>query len=140
MLPVTEPISDETPLYRRIHPVHLVPDENENCLRVSTGAFRDTAMSIAIGDTLDAIGRAPETVLEGYPDQYLVAFAAGDARAADPNLEIVRDPTPAEPAHGEVRGKKKKPVMRALARACVWVVAPENGCEPPYPALEAGVV
>jgi hypothetical protein len=133
------PIPDETALYRRINPdpaaPHLVWDDNLNCRRISTGAFRDPDLSVVLGDRLEALQRQPETVLDGYADYYLVVFRARAATDADPGLTVLRDPTPSEPAHGAVRGKKRKPVMRAIARACEWVVKPDDGCEPPYPEL-----
>lgn len=127
-----EPIPSETPLYRRINPaVHLVWDDNFKCRRISTGAFRAFDLSVALGDTLEFLGRDPASLLEDYSEQCLVSFGA--LIATEAGLDVVRDPTPDEPAHGEVRGKKRKPVMKALASACVWIVPPENGCEPPYP-------
>jgi hypothetical protein len=135
VLPVDDnsPVPDDTALYRRINPdaPHLVWDKNLNCWRISTGAFRDPDLSVGIGDRLEALHRRPETLLDGYSGQYLVFFPA--RAATDESLPVVRDPTPGEPAHGVVRGKKPKTVMKALARASVWVVKPEDGCDSPYP-------
>lgn len=130
------PVPDETALYRRINPEapQLVWDENRGCQRISTGAFGDPDLSVAIGDTLEALGRDPATVLDGYTGQYLVSFAA--VTATNNGLAVLRDPTSAEPAHGVVSGKKRMPVRRALAASCVWVVRPDNGCEPPYADVE----
>jgi hypothetical protein len=130
---VDDPIADEILLYRRINPAapHVVWDENFGCHRISTGAFRDPDMSVGIGDTLEALLRDPTTLLQGYQGQYLVSFAAGVAK--DNGLEVIRSPSGAEPAHGSVRGKKSKPVLRALAAACAWTVTPDGACEPPYP-------
>lgn len=129
------PVADGTALYRRINPdAHLVPDENEHCMRISTGAFRDPDMSVALGDTLQSLGRDPASVLANYPGQSLVSFRAVVAREHD--LPIEREPTEDEEAHGVVRGKKRQAVMKALASACEWVVRPPNACEPPYPTRE----
>jgi hypothetical protein len=127
------PVPADTALYRRINPdaPHLVWDRNLNCWRISTGAFRDPNLSVGIGDRLEELRRPPETLLDGYTGQYLVAFPA--RAATDMSLTVVRDPMPSEPAHGAVLGKKRKTVMKALATACEWVVRPEGCCEPPYP-------
>jgi hypothetical protein len=125
------PVQGDTPLYRRINPApHLVWDENLECWRISTGAFRDPEMSVGIGDVLEDLQRAPDTLLDGYTGQYLVGFPA--QTATDCQLSVVRDPTTPEPAHGLVRGKKPQSIRRALARACEWIVGPDDGCEPPH--------
>jgi hypothetical protein len=134
-LDTSRPVPPDTALYRRINPdPHLVWDENFDCWRISTGAFRDPEMSVVIGDTLEELARDPASVLSEHPDNYLVSFTAKVAE--DCSLTVVRDSTPLEPAHGVVRGKKRKPVMRALAAACAWVVRPDTACEPPYQAIE----
>jgi hypothetical protein len=130
MLPVDDAtIANETQLYRRITPAQLVPDDNVGCRRVSSGAFDNEDLSIALGDTLADDGRAPNSVLANYPGECLVAFTAGVARAVA--QIIYREPEPDEPAHGIVFGKKKKSVRRALHDAAVWVVQPDDACERP---------
>ena len=123
-------IAADTPCYRRINPTHhLVWDENRGCRRVSSGAFSDPEMSVALGDVLDALDRAPATVLDSFPDQFLVGFPTGVARHA--GQRVIRDASPEEPAHGLVLGKKGNPVRRVLAAASTWCVRPEDGCPCP---------
>jgi hypothetical protein len=130
-LPDDPSISDETPLYRRLHPqLHVQWDENRQCRRFTSGAFQNTTgtleMSVVLGDTLEVLGREPETVLADRPDWYLVSLLAGRARAHDQG--IVRDPLDSEPAHGNVVGEKPTPRKRALAREAEWVIGPEDAC------------
>jgi hypothetical protein len=129
-------IASETQLYRRITTHYLVTDENVGCRRVSSGAFDNEDLSVAIGDTLEEDGRAPESVVENYPGEHLVAFTAGVARAFA--QIIYREPEPDEPAHGIVFGKKKKSVKRALHDAAVWVLRPDDACERPNGMPAAG--
>jgi hypothetical protein len=131
MMPEDDPtIGDETALYRRINPAaHLTWDDNRGCRRVSSGAFRDPEMSVALGDTLEALGREPDTVLRNYTGQFLVAFRAAVAR--DQGQRLVRDPTIEEEAHGLVLGKKRGRVMRVLSAASRWVVRPGDACARP---------
>jgi hypothetical protein len=131
----SDPIADETALFRRINPAapHLVRDDNHDCWRISTGVFRDPDLSVDVADTLERLGREPATVLDGYPGQFLVSFAASVPRVH--GLEVARESTETNPAHGVVRGKKRKPAMKALALACAWVVRPDDACEPPYSDL-----
>jgi hypothetical protein len=122
-------IADETQLYRRITQAQLVSDDNAGCRRVSSGAFDNEDLSVALGDKLAEDSRTPESVLVNYPSECLVAFTAGVARAVA--QVIYREPEPDEPAHGIVFGKKKKSVKHALHDAAVWVVQPDDACERP---------
>jgi hypothetical protein len=124
-------ISDETDLFRRIHPqLDIQWDANESCWAVKSRAFQNTGgstcgkMSVALADTAAADGRDPDDVLRraGTPDWFLVALTAGDARAECQGVE--RAPTDQEPAHGNVVGRKTKGRKRALARAARWVIEP----------------
>jgi hypothetical protein len=122
-------IADDTQCYRRITPHQLVPDDNTGCQRVSSGAFDNEDLSVALGDKIEEDDRTPGSVLVNYPGEYLVSFTAGVARAVA--QIIYREPEPDEPAHGIVFGKKKKSVKRALHDACAWVVQPPDACERP---------
>jgi hypothetical protein len=119
-------------LYRRVHPNFILEDKTRGCLRLATGAFQDEEMSVAFGDTLAKQGNDPATIFDAYvADGYcVVCFAVAAVRAAE--LGICRDPKHDDPAHGLVLGKKTGGKQRQLARACVWTVAPRDGCEPPY--------
>jgi hypothetical protein len=123
-------ISDETALFRRIHPqFHLHWDDNRGCWRVTSGAFDHEEMSVALGDTLEELGRSPETLLDPYPDQYLVSLPARAAREQE--QAILRDPDDAEPAHGLVVGRKTLRRKKALLAAARWIRSPEGACPEP---------
>ena len=77
-------------------------------------------MSIVLGDELEAVGRAPATVLEGHEGFALAAITAGIAR--DNRQAVVRDPLPQEPAHGLVVGQKTKRARSNMAKAAKWVI------------------
>lgn len=120
-------VADVTPLYRRVHPNYVVLDENRNCKRVSSGAFKERVkeMSVHIGDVLDAAGRDPSELVEDIP-HCLISITAGFVRHH--SQVVVRSPTPEDESHGDVVGNKPKRTLRAFAEAAVWVVAPEGAC------------
>ena len=124
-------INNEVGLYRRVHPKFLVPDENRDCIRLTSGAFQGTETSVALGDDLDRLGIPPELILVGYEERgyALVVLPAGAARQAE--QAVCRDHKPDDETHGLIAGKKTGSKQRALARSSAWVVAPPNGCEPP---------
>ena len=83
-------------------------------------------MSVVLGDTLESEGRSPISALEKYPDHFLVAITAGDARAQGQDVE--RTPIEEEPAHGDVVGKKTRGRRRALCAAAEWIEGPDGLC------------
>lgn len=119
-------IADTTELFRRINPEQIVQDDNTGERRPSSAAFNDSSdespMSVALGDTLQAAGRSPESTIASYPAWGLVAITARVAR--DCEQAIVRDPVPEEPAHGLVAGKKTGGRKNTFKRAARWVVLP----------------
>lgn len=121
-------ISDETRLYRRIHPKHFVRDSNTNQVRPSSAAFSNSTdgspMSVALGDTLHELGRTPESVVEAYPNFALACLPARFPRTL--NQTICRCPVAEEPAHGGVGGNKTPSVKRKLREAAAWHVPPSS--------------
>jgi hypothetical protein len=90
-------------------------------------------MSVVLGSKLEELGREPHSALAGLQGFALASITAQLVRQL--GQTVVRDPTPEEPAHGLVVGDKSPSVSRAMARAAVWVVAPDN---PPPAAPAAG--
>lgn len=125
-------IPDALEFFRRINPeVHLVPDENEDCLRLSSGAFKQRDLSVVWSDDLETSGRPPDQAVTAT-ESHLVKLTAGDARAL--SLAAIRKPTEDEPAHGEIVGKKTKRIKNALVRASRWQeppAKPDGTCDPP---------
>lgn len=118
-------ILDEEDLWRRIHPKWAVRDENRGGLRISSAAFDDSADGSPLSVLRETVvrngGRTPNDVMspfvaEGYR---LASLRAGDARANGQG--VMSTPTPEEPAHASVFGRKPPGVKKALARAAVWV-------------------
>lgn len=75
---------------------------------------------------MESEGRPPRSALEKYPDHFLVAITARDAREQEQAVE--RTPIDEEPAHGDVIGKKTRGRRRALCAAAEWVEAPDGLC------------
>jgi hypothetical protein len=127
---VDDPTIDSgTLLYRRVPPQWVVPDGTRNCTRLASAAFQSEQMSVDAGDVLEAIGEPPESVVRNHPGFYLVAFPAGVAR--DAQQAVCRDPLPEDEAHALVVGKKTGARQKQLGRGSMWVVRPEDACEPP---------
>lgn len=106
-------IDDGDRLLRRIHPDHLVYDENQQRWRASSAAFEDVydGVSVYLGSGLAELDMGEAQVLDGFEQHSLVVFTAGAVRAMDPPLGVVRDPDPpgvpphiASPAHALVTG------------------------------------
>lgn len=120
-------IANDSHLYRRIHPDQFVPDENAGTVRPSSAAFTNSEdgspMSVALGDTLSDLGRAPATVLDHYRRHALARLTAAVARES--RQTVCRLPVDDEPAHGGVGGTKSKGVRRQLAQSSVWEVPPD---------------
>ncbi len=111
-------IPDVEDLYRRIVQEWLVPDAATGRKRLSSMAFKskDNEISVSLASLTDAdncfsLG-GPKTV-------GVAAVTAGGARQLE--QAVVRDPTPAEPAHALICGKQTKRVLRALAKKAVWM-------------------
>ncbi len=121
-------ISNEAELWRRIPPRHLVPDKNRGGMRISKAAFDNhpngTPMSVVLGDEILAAGREPSSVIDGHEGFYLASLTAGLARSLGQG--VVRNPTPDEPAHAEVFGKKTDSTRKKLAKAATWVIGPRT--------------
>lgn len=83
-------------------------------------------MSVVLAAVAALGGCGPHDVL-GRHDRYgLASITAGLARAY--RQGIARDPTPQEPAHAVVFGKKTKSTKRALAKQAQWVVPLADRC------------
>lgn len=118
-------IPDEAELWCRIPPRWFHHDELLGRVRPAKAAFDDapdgSPMSVVIG----AEARSPDSVLAGHSGFALASFTAGLAREC--GQRITRAPTPDEPAHALVSGRKTDGVRRRLARGSTWVVPPAAG-------------
>ncbi|NLX56655.1 MAG: hypothetical protein GXY58_16220 [Planctomycetaceae bacterium] len=121
-------ISDDSQLWRRIPPWHIVDDKNFGRKRISKAAFEDhpdgSAMSVVLGDEVLAAGRQPSSVVAGHAGFCLAAVSAGVARSLKQGIS--RQPLEDEPAHAEVFGKKTDGVRKGFAKAAVWIIGPDE--------------
>ena len=111
-------IGDDAELWRRVPPLHWVPDATAAGRRVSSAAFDDPEMSVVIAAECDG-GEA--TLLRGHDGFGIARFTAGDVRAL--GWSVVRAPLDELPGHANVLGKKTTGARRKLALQCR--VAPE---------------
>lgn len=124
-------VPDEERLFRRVHILFLVRDDNTGSVRVSSGAFQGSELSVDIESTLATTGGSAETCLQNYKAHKLVSITAGEARRF--NQAICRDPIPENLAHGLVYGSKSKSVRNGLRTAASWVIP---SIAPPYEEIE----
>lgn len=114
-------IENNVELWRRIHPLHVVSD-GQGGKRVTSAAFTNSNdgsyMSVVIGE--EEI--TAERVLGSNLEFGLVTFTAEFARSLD--QRIIRKPVNGEPLHGEVCGKKTKPIQKKFAQNCRWIFTP----------------
>lgn len=121
--PLDDPsIPDDADLLRRIPPWHFYFDEKLGRIRPSKAAFEDDGDGSPMSVVLASEAGPPESVLAGHPVFALAAITAGLARSL--GQLIVRDPTPEEPAHAVVVGRKTDGIKRRIAREARWVVLP----------------
>ncbi len=121
-------IADSAVLWRRIHPMWAVPDENRGGIRVSSAAFDDSRdgspTSILLAEIVAASGRSPNDLVREYEGYGLASLMAGQARSC--LQSVVRDPLTDEPAHGLIVGPKTKNVKKQLASFAIWVISPHD--------------
>jgi hypothetical protein len=119
------PVEDPTLLFRRVSPRFI--QETDNGPRVSKGAFQNTTdtdeMSVALGDTLAALDREPESIITGHAEFGVVSLTAGFVRNEEEQT-VRRSQTDEEPAHGDVIGEKTPARRKRFALRSVWVVCP----------------
>jgi hypothetical protein len=112
-------VLDDLELFHRVPPNMIVWDLNEHRYRPTTGLFRKRErVSVYLEDKLTEESREPVSVLAGYPDHSLAASIVRTVRRE--SQEVVRSPTDAEPAHGDVVGKKSTTCAERIALATSW--------------------
>ena len=122
-------VQDDEALWRRVHPLQIVPDDKGNP-RPSSAAFRDRQsgeVSVHISSLTDS-----GTVLERYPYHSLAEIRARLPRSL--GYTVVRDPIqndselPDDPSHALLcpspskTGNQRKRDERRMAEDSRWVV------------------
>jgi hypothetical protein len=125
VIPDDAPVSDETILFRRVHPDEVVWDDNDKCARPNSGVFKDVELSIHLGDVLEDDGREPVAVLDGKPHHCLVGFTTKCAQEQE--QEVKRSHMPTDDSHGEVVGAKPKARRRYFSRESYFAVFRRGG-------------
>lgn len=119
-------ITDDSELWRRIHPAWVVLDRNTASMRLSSAAFGNSTdgspTSVLLADLVRESGRTAEQVIAKFDPYALASITAGQAR--DCEQGVARDALPNEPAHAYVFGRKTKVLKRCLARHAEWVIPP----------------
>jgi hypothetical protein len=111
-------------LFRRIARTWVDWDDLGNPT-MSSAAFKDEELSVAIESVMARDGRPPADAIRDYPGYGLAAITAAHARSM--NQAVARDPLPEEPAHGVVYGQKKRGGTGGKLRDCAtWVVLPRQ--------------
>jgi hypothetical protein len=116
-------IAPESMLVRHINPkYHVVPDENRNGRRVTSGAFAATS-----GDPHHGMSVDVNQLLQQLPAAHMVPAGMGAvslivAELREKGLQVGSDPVPANEFHGQVWGVKKtvRNVVYKLVKD--WVV------------------
>lgn len=119
----------EGPLYRRISPEWVVPEDEPGRFRLSTNAFKDRretgAMSVVLHDVLIELDLDPPTsALEGWDGYGLVSIDVNIV-VGQCGLHIRHDPKPGDPGHALVIGKKTGSIQKRLARSATWITWPD---------------
>ena len=116
-------ISNDDVIYRRIPERQVTPDPNsKHGIRPSTGAFSDSSdgpLSVTLKSLCTV---APESLIAHMPKAGVAAVSVGLLRSL--GQMIVRDPTPDDPAHVLIVGKKGKTFEKTVARTADWAVLP----------------
>lgn len=127
MIPQDAPVPADTSLFRRVHPSEIVWDDNDGCPRPGSGVFKDSEMSVHLGDVLDDESREPETVLAGKPTHSLVSLTT--AFVESEQQEVRRRPLDEDQSHGEVCGEKPRTRRRLFARTAEFAVLHEDALD-----------
>jgi hypothetical protein len=128
-------ISADDVIIRRINPSeHVIPDQNRNCLRISSKAYSPSSgqnggMSVDVEALIASAGHNPQTYVTTPVFTGSVTFNALQIRTL--GLWIGYDPLATNPYHGEVWGAVRhnrftKTQKSGLANAAQWYVQLPN--------------
>jgi hypothetical protein len=103
-----------------------------DAVRAAGYGYAGPCMSVGTSTVLDALGKRPSVLLEGFPDYGLARVRAGDLRrlvrldgTACPQ-GIMLAPTQAEPWHAVIfdlaGGKRTNAVAKAIVRIAEWEI------------------
>jgi hypothetical protein len=129
------PVGDDVLVYRLV-PTHQC-DVIEGQWEFQSAAFDNASpeaaddcpddMSVVLGDTLASLGRSPEALPTDTPwagEDYGVAVLRVGYLSDEEQQVVLRTPEDAEPAHGDVCGKKGSKRRKRLKKHASWAVRP----------------
>jgi hypothetical protein len=124
-------IKDEDGLLRRIpcNPNMFKFDQNLQEHRPTSALFKDREggvnLSITLEEPLLREGKEHKDAISSFPNFGLARIQTDFVRneLVDPQI-IFRDPTPDDPFHGLVQGKKSRSTRKALAKHAKVVISP----------------
>lgn len=110
---------EESDLFRRIPPEQIIFDHNINEYRPTSQNFDDEKMSVDIEAVLVEKNLDWHFTLKGHEKFSLVRFPARFTR--DLGQKMIFCPTPEDPAHGKVLGRKTRSIRNNFVRQSKWV-------------------
>lgn len=114
-------VLDDERLFRRIHLKQIVKDEDTGLARVSSGAFRDSELSVNIESVLTSHSYDASHCLAGRREHRLVSITARIARTH--GQAVCKNPLEDDPSHGIVYGSKNsRKVHEGLRKAACWII------------------
>jgi len=119
-------IPDNEVLWRRIRKDDIYTDNNSGKTRPKSTCFRDSTRPIPspMSMTIACLaGKSPQQYLKYYKEEAMVMLTAGQLK--EHGLSIEPNPTPEDPGHAFIHGRKNKTIRRKLAEECEWVILPD---------------
>lgn len=123
------PVEDEDHLWRKIHPIYYIYDQNLKKKRFTSSAFKDKELSVYIAKlVIESKRNVTDLLKDKYANNGMVSFTAGFARSK--GQEVIHKPhddnQDVDPAHGLVKGRKSHKTCLEFAENCVWLVYPKD--------------
>lgn len=136
-LPEPDSLVGDAVLLYRLVPVHWC-EVIDGEWAFQSGAFDNATpdgpddcpddMSVALGDTLEALHRDPHQLPADTPwaddDEWGVAVLEAGFVRGELSQQLIRSPERWEPAHGDVRGKKNSKRRKKLKAHARWLIRP----------------
>lgn len=121
-------ISDETPLWRRLIPSWVIPDNNTGKPRITSQAFTDsrdkTPCSVSLSTIVIENGGVVSDLIDKFPGYGIASINAGDARACSQG--VYASPYDGEPAHASIEGEKSDKNRKNMSKKAILIIHPDR--------------
>ena len=114
--PGQPPLADELVVFRRVVAADITTDP-DGAPRPISSAFRQGGPDGDVSVYL-ASETTPEFITRYYPGTLVAQLTIAQVRSQ--GLDVVRDPTPGDPGHCNIVGRKTRAVTRNLAEVSAW--------------------